>query len=78
MTASPRQARRASPGLTPRERECLQWAALGKTCWETAKIIGISQNTVNFHRQSAIARLGATCLIHAVAIAVAEGFIDVR
>ncbi|MBY3123131.1 helix-turn-helix domain-containing protein [Rhizobium laguerreae] len=35
--------------LSPREKECLLWIAQGKTSWETAVIMGISENTVAFH-----------------------------
>src|SRR5438552_4179208 len=29
------------PHLTPRELECLHWTLLGKTAWETGRILGI-------------------------------------
>jgi DNA-binding CsgD family transcriptional regulator len=32
--------------LSPREFQCLEWAAQGKTARETARIIGISRHTV--------------------------------
>ena len=35
--------------LTPRELECLQWSALGKSSWEIAAILQISESAVNFH-----------------------------
>lgn len=35
--------------LTARERECLSWAAQGKTSWEIGRILGITERTVNFH-----------------------------
>lgn len=35
--------------LTPRELECLQWSALGKSSWEIAGILQISESAVNFH-----------------------------
>lgn len=35
--------------LTPRELECLSWAAAGKTSGEISLIVGISERTVNFH-----------------------------
>lgn len=37
------------PSLTPRELECLQWTASGKTSWEIAKILNCSEATANFH-----------------------------
>lgn len=35
--------------LTPRELECLQWCALGKSTWEIGQLLGISEAAVNFH-----------------------------
>ncbi len=56
--------------LTPRERECLRWCAAGKTCWETALILGIAKRTVDFHMQSARrklqARNNAACVARAL------------
>jgi len=49
---------RAVVRLSPREMECLLWASHGKTSWETAEILKISENTVNFHLKSAMAKLG--------------------
>src|SRR5690606_34818573 len=44
--------RRMSPdrriSLSRRELECLYWSALGKTSWETAIILGLSERTINF------------------------------
>lgn len=55
------------PALSPREREVLQWCAQGKTSWEIAQILGITERTVNFHVYQAADKLGtrgrrATCL----------------
>jgi DNA-binding CsgD family transcriptional regulator len=35
--------------LTKREKECLNWAAEGKTSWEISQILKISERTANFH-----------------------------
>ncbi len=48
------------PQLTRRERECLQWAATGKTSWEISTILSISERTVIFHMVNATKKLGAT------------------
>ena len=53
--------------LSPRERECLKWAAEGKSAWQTGEIIGISQHTVTFHLKNAKAKLGVRSSIPAVA-----------
>lgn len=44
--------------LTPRERDCARWAAEGKTAWETAQILSISENTVIWHVENAKKKLG--------------------
>ncbi|WP_279596604.1 helix-turn-helix transcriptional regulator, partial [Methylobacterium sp. J-001] len=38
-----------SAGLSPRERETLQWTAEGKTDWEIGEIMGISEQRVESH-----------------------------
>ncbi len=64
------------PRLTPREVECLQWAREGKTSWEIAKILGISQATSIFHMRNAVAKLDASNKTHAVMVAVERGLIN--
>lgn len=59
-------------GLTERERECLRWAAAGKTDWEIATILRISENTANRHVTSATRKLGCVNRTHAVATAIAR------
>ncbi len=34
--------------MTPRERDCLVWAAIGKSSWEIGQVLGITTATVNF------------------------------
>jgi len=53
--------------LSPREIQCLRWAAQGKSAWETGRIIGISRHTVAFHLDNAKAKLGVRSTIQAVA-----------
>lgn len=62
--------------LSPRERECLDWIAAGKTAWETAKIVGITESTVSFHIRNTIQKLNASNRAHAVAIAMACSLIS--
>lgn len=50
----------SSPSLTSREKECLQWAAVGKTSWEIAHILSVSERTVIFHIGNATKKLGAS------------------
>lgn len=61
--------------LTPRERECLLWAAEGKTAVDTAQILSISECTVNFHLQNAARKLNVHNRAQAVARAVAQGYV---
>lgn len=53
--------------LTPRERECLHWAAAGKTAWETSAILNLAETTVVFHLENAKRKLGSRTLPQAVA-----------
>lgn len=53
--------------LTPRESECLRWAADGKTDVEAGMILGISPRTVRFHINNAKIKLGVATRIQAVA-----------
>lgn len=55
--------------LTPRERECLTYAALGNSAKETARIIDRSVPTVVMHLNAAMRKLGARNRTHAVTIA---------
>jgi LuxR family quorum-sensing system transcriptional regulator CciR len=46
------------PGLTDRQRECLLWAARGKTAWEIGRILGVSEETVIRHFKQGGERYG--------------------
>ncbi|MET0286215.1 MAG: autoinducer binding domain-containing protein [Polyangiales bacterium] len=61
--------------LSAREREVLTWTAQGKTSWEIGQIIGISENTVNFHIKNTIRKLDAQNKVHAAARAVHLGLL---
>lgn len=63
------------PALTPRELDCLLWAAEGKTEWETAGILGIAQATVASHIGSARRKLNADNKVHLVTKALRLGVI---
>lgn len=64
--------------LTARERECLTWAARGKSEEEIAMIIQRSRDTVHFHLRNAVMKLDAGNRTHAVAIACTRGLINLR
>lgn len=61
--------RRLQQQLSPRESDCLAWAAEGKTDWEISVILGISRSTVLKHIAAAREKLGAVNKAHAIAMA---------
>lgn len=54
--------------LTPREYECLQWSARGKSAWTIGCILGIKARTVDFHLDNAKKKLGVHTKDQAVAL----------
>ena len=46
------------PRLTDRQRDCVVWAARGKSDWEISRILGLSQDTVIQHVKQARERYG--------------------
>lgn len=64
--------------LAPRELEVLRWAAQGKTTWETAQLLGLSETTVAFYVRRACSRLGVKSKIHAVAICISHGLFQIN
>jgi DNA-binding CsgD family transcriptional regulator len=73
-TGPPPSAR--PPPLTRRELQCLGWCADGKSYWETAVILGISERTVSFHMEAVRGKLEATTNAHAVAKAMAACLLE--
>ena len=63
------------PQLTERERECLEWASLGKSDWEIGEILSISERTVGSHIDHARQKFGASTRIYAVVLAMQCGAI---
>ncbi len=64
------------PRLTERERQVLKWISAGKSNWEIAKILGISEFTVKNHVQNLLKKLSATNRAQAVTKAIACGLLD--
>lgn len=62
--------------LSPRERECLQWLALGKTPWDIGMTLSISEHTVNFHVRNLYRKLEASNRTMAVVKAIRFGLIS--
>lgn len=58
--------------LTYREFECLEWAAKGKSAWDTSQILSISRRTVTFHLHNAKLKLGVRTIQQAVALLAAS------
>ncbi len=52
--------------LTTREKECLRWAAEGKTSWEMSVILSISERTACFHLDNAKKKLNSVTRTGAV------------
>jgi len=66
----------APPKLSKRECACLFWTAHGKTRQDIAVILDLSARTVGFHIENAKAKLGASSVTHAVALAMRYGLIS--
>ena len=49
---------RPAPVLTDRQRDCVVWAARGKSDWEISRILGIGEETVIRHLKQARERYG--------------------
>ena len=68
------------PRLTDRQRECVMWAARGKSDWEISRILGVSHETVIQHLKQARERYGVgkrtVLAIHALFDG-SIGFLDV-
>lgn len=62
-------------GLSPRERECLLWAARGKTYTEIGMILSISFATVKTNLDASRYKLHCATLPQATALAVARGIL---
>jgi LuxR family quorum-sensing transcriptional regulator LasR len=64
------------PQLTPRERECLNWTARGKSTWEISHILSCSEAAVNFHVKNIRAKFGVNSRRAAAVLATQLGLID--
>jgi DNA-binding CsgD family transcriptional regulator len=64
-----------APQLTNREQECLRWVADGKTSWEIAHMLNVSERTVNFHLNNVMSKLDVCSRQHAVGKAAFQGLI---
>lgn len=59
------------PRLSPREMQCLQLVAIGKSNWDIGEILHISEATAAFHVQNVLKKLKVSSRPQATAIGVA-------
>lgn len=62
--------------LSRREQECLSWAAVGKTAFETSIIVGISERTVRHYLETSRKKLDASNITHAVVKAISSNMLS--
>ncbi|MGG7517675.1 helix-turn-helix transcriptional regulator [Allorhizobium undicola] len=62
--------------LSARERETTLWVSRGKSSWEIAQILGISEKSVEFYMESVKKKLEAVNRTQAVVKAILLGLID--
>ncbi|MQW85315.1 LuxR family transcriptional regulator [Sinorhizobium saheli] len=70
------QRRRGPASLSRREIECLRWAAAGKTTVEMARILALSEYTVNHYLNRATRKLDSVNRVQTVAKAMRAGLIN--
>lgn len=73
LVAEKRNAQLRPIALSGRERECLTWAAAGKSSWEISQILCLSENTVTGYLKAAARKLGCVNRTQAVAEAIRTG-----
>ena len=61
--------------LTPRQIDCITWAARGKTDWEIARILSIAETTVKEYLDDARRRYGVHKRIQLILRAIYDGHI---
>lgn len=64
------------PKLTKREVEILRWTMDGKSAYSVGRLMGISDNTVNYHFRSIFRKLNTASKHQAVLKAIALGLIN--
>jgi DNA-binding NarL/FixJ family response regulator len=71
-----RPATQRMPSLSKREREIMDLLAKGYTGEQVAERLVLSSETVKTHIRNAMTKLEASTRVHAIAIALREGFIS--
>lgn len=63
--------------ISPRELEIIRWMKEGKSSWDMAAILKISERTVNFHIYNILQKLNAVNRPQAVAMAIHLGLVGI-
>jgi transcriptional regulator EpsA len=64
--------------LSPREREILQWMSSGKSNWEIAQVVGLSESTIKNHVHHILGKLHVATRAQAVAKALTSKLISAK
>ncbi|MCK1513051.1 LuxR family transcriptional regulator [Bradyrhizobium sp. 190] len=64
------------PVLSHREKECLLWMSRGKTAWDTAQILHVSEAAIKFHLANAPTKLGVTTTREALVFVIMKRLIE--
>jgi LuxR family quorum-sensing system transcriptional regulator CciR len=67
-----------APRLTPRQLDCVVLAAAGKSDWDAAQLLGISDQTVHQHIEDAKRRYGVATRLQLVVRALFDGQLTFR
>ena len=62
--------------LSKREKEVLNWLKKGKSSWDIAAILKITERTVNFHVNNIMQKLNAVSRTQAVAVAIENNLLN--
>lgn len=73
--APPRSRPATGPALSPREKQCLEFAAHGMTSADIGIKLGIKPRTANFHFRNIVSKLDALNRSEAIALGIARGLI---
>ena len=76
LPENPEEESMAQSLLNQKQCQILQWIQLGKTNWEISKILGISEDTVKYHINQAMAKLNAKTRAQAIGRALEIGLIS--
>ncbi len=68
----------STKSLSPREIEVMQWLCAGKTNWEIAQVLNLSEQTVKNHVKRIIKKLDVSSRQHAVAKALQMRIITIQ